>query len=215
MNYSTVSALAAHLLAGSVLLAAAFGATSVRAAPIGYGTALANPTLTIDFSGLADNTYVGSTYAAQGVTFAGLYSTSYFGNGLSGTTAPDVVNYAGGDPSTTFGISIRFSTPVTTAQFYLYTDGYGTTITSLLNDAVVETVTAQGYHNNGSDYFGFSNSRFDEIMLTVNGTGTAVIDNLQEAAASDSPTSVPEPGSSTIMVMGLVGLAIAGGRRRA
>ena len=156
---------------------------------------------------------IGNIYASQGVTFGGLYSTSYFGQTLAGTTAPAAVNYANGDTSTTFPITISFSTPVSTAQFYLYTDGYGTTITSLLGGSVVETVMAGTFKNNGMDYFGFSGSRFDEITLDVSQTGTAVLDNLQVTAGAAPVTAVAEPGSAPLLMAGLAGLCAVRRRR--
>ena len=215
MERSSVSTLVAHLLAGSVLVVA-LGAASARATTIAYGTALGSPSYTIDFSGLANDTPIGSTYtAADGVTFNGLYATDVYSNTLPGTTAPAAVNYVTGGAGSPSAISISFAAPVTAAQFYLRTDGYGTVITSTLGGNAVETVSAGTFNQSGNDYFGFTNSSFDGITLLVSQTGTALIDNFQGVnAAAVAPTGVPEPGSSTMLMAGLAGLMALGGRRR-
>ena len=211
LNRSPVSMLVSNFLAGSILVAA-FGAAPARATPIAYGTAFASPSYTVDFSGLSTDTPIDVTYlAGDGVTFSGLYATDFYGNTFRGTTAPAAVNYVTGGAASPSAISISFAAPVTAAQFYLETDGYGTTITSLLGGNVVETTTALSYASNGNDYFGFTDSLFDEITLTVSQTGTALIDNLQVVNATALTADVPEPGSGSVLLAGLAGLIVLGG----
>lgn len=213
MDQSSVSTIVKNLLAGSIVVAA-LGAASARATTIAYGDALVAPDYTIDFSGLANDTPIAATYAAaDGVTFGGLYATDFFGNTLPGTSAPAAANYTTGNASTPSAITINFAAPVTAAQFYLRTDGYGTTITSFLGGNLVETVSAGTFNSSGADYFGFTNTSIDEITLTVSQTGTALIDNVQVVDTAALP-AVPEPASGTIMLAGLAGLMALGGRRR-
>ncbi len=200
------------VLAATGLLAAALVATPAHASPIAYGSGLSNPALVIDFSGLSDGTAVTTQYAGQGVTFTGLTITSQFGSTLGSTTAPAAANFANGQPiNATFTIS--FSSIRTAADFFLDTDGYGTTITSTLNGRPVESVSAGSYASNGADYFGFTNSAFDGLTVAVGGTGTAVIDNLE--LGGTAVQTVPEPASPGMLVAGLAGLLALGARRRA
>jgi hypothetical protein len=213
MNRSFTSTLMAHLLAGSVMVAA-LGVASARATTIAYGSALPSPDYTIDFSGLSSDTPIDGTYtAADGVTFSGLYATDFFGSTLPGTTAPAAVNYTTENAGSPSAISISFAAPVTAAQFYLRTDGYGTVITSLLGGQTVETVSAGTFNQSGADYFGFTNSSFDQITVFVSQTGTALIDNFQAVNGAELQ-GVPEPASGTVLLSGLAGLMALGGRRR-
>ena len=208
MNRPTIST-AVTALAIPMLVAALMAAKPVRAAPISYGTGLASPALTIDFSGLSDNTPIGSTYAGQGVTFGGLFANSTQGNTLGNTTAPAAGNFIGDTVNATF--TIGFSAAVADAAFFLYTDGFGTTITSSLAGATVESVSAGTYQNNAQNFFGFTGSNFDLITISVAGTGLALIDDVQVGSAL--PLAVPEPGSAIIFV-GLAGMLAFGNRRR-
>lgn len=203
MNRVAASGVAISLLAGALL-----GAAPAAAATLSYSTGLTSPAITLDFSGLGEGTAVGNTYAAQGVTFGGLYVNSFFGNTLSPTTAPAAVNFLGGTTNVTF--TIGFDAPISDAAFFLFTDGSGTTITSSLAGVTLETVTATTYSSSGNDFFGFTGSSFDLITVTVSGSGNAVIDNLE---LGQSAAVVPEPGTAAIVMVGLTGL-LAFGRRR-
>lgn len=203
--------LAASSLAISVL--GLLSAAPAVATPIAYGTGLANPATTIDFSGTAIGADLSTAYAAQGVTFSGLFSSNVVGP-LASSVPPAAANYAGATVNPTFTIS--FATAVTDAAFFLYTDGFGATVTSSLKGAQVETTSVGQYGQNGHDYFGFSGSTFDTITIAmtanVAGDQSAEIDNLQFNTAATQP--VPEPGSSAILGAGLTGLMLLRGRRR-
>ena len=197
----------------SVLAAVLVGSAPAGAATVAYSSGLANPGVTLDFSGLTEGSLVAGAYA--GVTFNGLYVNSTLGSTLKTTTAPAAVNFSGNITNSPF--SFTFTSPQSDVVFFLFTDGYGATITSSLAGATVETVTVAGYHTDGTDYFGFTGSSFDTITFNVTGstgapnTGNAVLDNVQIGQLA---SAVPEPGSTGIMLAGLAGLIAVGGRRR-
>lgn len=205
MNRPTISSVVSALVI-PVLAAALMAAAPVRAATMSYGTGLSSPAFTIDFTGQADGSTVDAAYSGLGVTFGGLYVTSVLGSTLPPTTAPAAANFQGGTTNAVF--TIGFSKAVTDVAFFLYTDGFGTTITSSLAGATVETVGAGTYLSSGADFFGFTNSAFDLITVSVLGSGTAVIDNVQVGAVAD----VPEPGSA-LLLAGMAGM-MAMRRRR-
>ena len=201
--------IAASTLAISVIAAALSGAAPAGAATLSYSTGLVSPAVVLDFSGLGDGTVVGNAYAARGVTFGGLFVTSFFGDTLSPTTAPAAVNFLGEATNVTF--TIAFDAPISDAAFFLFTDGGGTTITSSLAGLTVETVTATTYSSAGNDFFGFTGSSFDRITVSVAGSGNAVIDNVE---LGQSANVIPEPAAGGMMMVGLAGLLAVGGRRR-
>ena len=179
-----------------------------RATPMSYGTGLPDPAVTIDFSELADGVEVGSFYAGQDVVFGGLYvNGSALGNTQPPSSAPSAANFQGSTTNSVFTLS--FAVPVSDAAFFLYTDGQGATITSSLGGGDVESVGAGQFAVNGEDFFGFTGSLFDLITVSVAGTGSAVIDNVQAGVRT-----VPEPGSVGVLLAGLAGLVVMGGRRR-
>ena len=196
------------LVAASIAaLAAAPGLA--RATTLSYSAGLSNPVTTIDFSAVPVGDSIGSFYSAQGVTFGGLYSSAVLANTLPPSVSPAAANFSGNTTNATFTIS--FDTAVTAAAFFLYTDGFGTTITSSLQGATVESVNAGTYSASGNNYFGFTGSAFDQITVAVRGTGTAVIDNVEIGAAATP--AVPEPASLALMLAGLTGLSALRRRR--
>ena len=210
MNRLAIHPMTTASLIISVLAGMLLAGRPARATTMTYGTGLANPALTIDFAGQSEGAAVGATYAGQGVTFGGLFITSQYGSTLAGTSAPAARNFNGlGIVNSTFSIS--FSTVMADAAFFLATDGFGATVTSTLAGAAVETLSVGGYQSNGQDYFGFTGSGFDGITIVVAGSGTAVIDNVELGALA----TVPEPGSSGLVIAGLAGLGLLGRRRRA
>ena len=197
----------------SVITGLVLAANPAAATPVSYGTGFASALATIDFGGLANGTSIDNTYAAQGVSFTGLYATDQFGNAYPPSVPPAAANFIGNTINPAF--EIDFATPVTDADFLLVTDSYGATITSFLNNVQVETTSAGQYDNSGKDYFGFSGSSFDRITLQIAGDGVAFIDNVQIGqAAGAAPAPVPEPASGAVMLAGLAGLMLIGGRRR-
>lgn len=183
-------------------------ALPVGATPLSYSTGLASPLVTIDFSGAPIGTMLDSVYQSQGITLSGLYGSNAIGT-FGTSVPPEAANFNGETTKRTF--TIGFDAPTTDAAFFLYTDGYGSTITSSLGGIMVETVAADTYHTDNADYFGFTGSSFDMITVTIAGDNKAVIDNLQIGSA---PAAVPEPGSSAILAVGLAGLMLVGARRR-
>lgn len=205
---STHSRVRTALAGASISVLALLAAPAAHATPAAYTTGLANPATQIDFSNQSEGAVVGTLYAPLGVTFGGLYITSALGNTLPPTTAPAAANFQGNTTNAVF--TIVFSTAVTDAEFFLYTDGYGTTITSSLAGNQVEQTAAGSYHNDGADFFGFTGSRFDTLTVAVAGTGNAVIDNVQFGTAA---TPVPEPAAAGLLLVGLAGMLAV--RRRA
>jgi hypothetical protein len=181
-----------------------------EATPINNGAGLTNPGHTIDFNanGLVQYAPLDNAYADEGVSFSNLYQDSSYNGSFPNTSGGDAVNFRQ-NPWLPFTIS--FAQAVNEAAFILVTN-YSSTpsvIESFLNGNLVETSSVSTSTSNPNDFYGFSNSLFDQIKVTpetaVN--GAALIDNLQFT------TDVPEPISLALLSSGLIGLGLARRRR--
>jgi hypothetical protein len=172
------------------------------------GTGLANPAHFIDFSDAKNNALIGNAYAGEGVTFVGLYGNMTYGSGFVPTTAPAATNFNVSQSTIVNPFQFVFGGPISAVSFFLVTDGAGTSITSYLGNAPVETLTAGSFANNGANFFGFTQSLFDRVVFTVAGDHLALVDNL----SFSSVASVPEPAPLVLLGLGIV--AIGATRRR-
>jgi hypothetical protein len=184
-----------------------FGVATSQATPLNNSTGLATPgqTITFDEVSLPQDTPVNNAYASYGVTFSNLYADYTYNGVFPNTSGADLVNFGGGDVFGPFTISFAF--PVSDAAFVLVTNFSVTpsTIQSLLNGTLVETASVFTNTANPTDFYGFTGSLFNELIVTPETTGNqaALIDNLQFTSA----TSVPEPTTMMLLGLGLIGLA--------
>jgi hypothetical protein len=186
--------------------------------------------VTFDEENVPPGQMVTTQYASLGVTFGG--STL---DGLAAfTSAPNNFEYQSvlgdvgipnedADALTNFTpvssaapFQINFLQPVSSAVFALGSlDGFGDIhLIATLNGQQVEGFDTGASLTQTDNVFGFTNSDFDSIvgLETNNHTGNVVIDNLQF-----TPIAVPEPGSLSLLCLGLlvlqrqVSLGVGGG----
>ena len=96
--------------------------------------------------------------------------------------------------------------------FEFATDRLGTSVTGKLAGSTVDTFQPGSFSAGSPTFFGFTGGRFDQITVDLTGDATALIDNVQFSLAA--PTDVPEPASRAVLMAGLAGLMVLGGRRR-
>ena len=166
-------------------------------------------TITFSEGNLATGTPLGTNFAGTGVSFTGLGADNNYGS-FPNTSGEGASNFS----VSNFGpFSIIFSSAVSNAVFTLITNNSTTpsVIQSYLGNTLVETADAFTSTSNTNDIYGFTDSRFDRIVVTpetaVN--QAAVIDNLQFTA------DVPEPTSWALMITGFGLVGVAARRRSA
>lgn len=195
----SIIAVTALIVAGSVA-----HATTFTNAPAG----LVNPSEYVDFSGLAAGTDVSTTYAAQGITFAGLQAETTFPY-PDAASEPGATNFdpTAVTPQITDPVTFSFSSPVSALSFYAVTDG-GATVTSYLDGAPVETLSLLA-NSVSNGFYGFTNTSIDEIVITVAGDQRLLVDDIGFNGA------VPEPATLALLASGFAGLGVIRRRKKA
>jgi len=200
-------------------------APAAKAAPITLPTQLSGPMTVVDFNSLSTGTQT-SPLVLSGVTFSAgtggfntinttlwpastLFPTFVSGNALGrADTNPALPNF-----------TITFAAPVAQVGFGIFDanflgnlilayDGGGNLLESTSPDYLVAPSLGTG-----ADYVGFVRGAADiKRIELVAGASGGVTDALWIDNLSFSPTPVPEPGTLTLLGLGLAGLAAS--RRR-
>ncbi len=182
-----------------------------KATPISNGTGLANPSKTIDFnaSELMQDASIDAAYTSQGVTFSNLFQDAKYSGYFPNISGGEAGNFTPNSPAAPF--NIWFSHAVDEAAFALMISRSPapSIIESFLNGVLVETASVFTSRSNSDNFYGFSDSLFDQIKVTPETAygGAALIDQLQFT------TDVPEPVSLALLSSGLIGLGLVRRRR--
>ena len=185
---------------------------STQADPIIYSSAgLSNfaQVITFEEAALSQNEPVTNQFAAFGVTFSGAFANP---DPRSYPNLSD--NRIGNFIPNTFArpFSISFAGVQNQAAFALVTAPGISTITSFLNGVPVETFSVTTDGTAANNFFGFQNSAFNQIQISVASFDQALLlDNLQSTSA---PTATPEPAAILLLGTGLAGVAAKMRRRR-
>ncbi len=182
-------------------------------------TAHAADVVTINFDDLAHGALVGSSYAAQGVTFANAKALDIT---LTGSSAPNVIFHAGGlNPQPVDPLRFVFSSDVSEVSIDALDAGE--------NGARLEAFdgggamlgffqyigVGSGYHNVTSLGFSAAGIRRVDLFQPIAGATSAgeglVFDNLRFVVAAP----VPEPATAALWLAGLAAMGWVGRRRRA
>ena len=200
MNFRTLLLGAAVLGLPNVLPGSAAQATPYQAPT---GLAAPGQTIAFDEFGLPEGTAVTNQYASLGVSFAGVFNTSAFDGAFPNISGSELADFNGSCPCGP-AVTISFAAPVTDAVFAFVSNTGNSTFTSYLGGTMVESASlGTGYDG---QFAGFTNSRFDSIVVTAGGSnGAGLIDNLEFNAAS---TAVPEPVSLALLGAGLLGAGL-------
>ncbi|MGA9412634.1 MAG: VPLPA-CTERM sorting domain-containing protein [Roseobacter sp.] len=194
-----------NLFWAAASLTATLGFTTANAAVIDNGaTGISGADVTIGFDevALTDGTPVTNQFAGLGVTFSQALT---YNNTVS--TRPNFSGAAFSNPAGQ-AFSILFSQTVSSASAAITANSGGATYTSLLNGVEVEgfSTSLDLAENN---FYGFTGSLFDEILIDPDGSTTIAMDNLAYTVAP-----VPVPAALPLLLAGIGGLGFMARRRR-
>jgi hypothetical protein len=190
------------LCACAMLATPAFGAV-INLSPTG----LASPVLTIDFSefSVPETNPITTEFSSLGVSF----SPNLFYRTNDNPAWANILgaNLRSGEPNVS-NFSLDFEVPLTSAAFAAIAQPpTPTTFTALLDGVEVESFNTNVTIDNRDNFFGFEGIVFDEINVVYTADTRMRIDNLQLGPA------IPEPGTVTISLLGLLGLCCRRRRR--
>lgn len=196
------------------LLASLIAAAATPAAAVTFNSAsgLASPALVVSFSetGQGQSTALGGNYGGTGVSFIGLYQDYFYAGIFPNVNGAAAVNFGDGCCDAT--IEILFGQTVNAAVFTLITNESPapTTIQSYLGAVLVESADVFTSTSNTTNFYGFTNSAFDRIVITPEAAvnRAALIDNLQINSV------VPEPATWSLLIGGFAMTGVAMRRRK-
>ena len=198
-------AIAAAAAAGVLFAAAAAGAT-----PYHSTTGIGSAAITFD-TGQAQDTSLAYSYASQGVTFAGAYQ-DYRDPVYPNSDGIYAANFTyDAMPQVADAITMSFATPISQISFSVNSDLAGVRIYSFLDGDLVESLKTTTDYSSSNNYYGFTGSSFDYILIDPGSTSNYVLlDNISFGSAA------PEPGTWALMFagVGLIG-GVLRARRRA
>jgi hypothetical protein len=174
--------------------------TEIFASPTGIASPV--QTITFDEIVLPANSLVTNQYSGLGVTFSGIYYDPQ--TGFGNVQGNDIGNFTfATQPAFQNPVTLTFSTPVTAAALSFDADGTPYLFQAFLGgtqvDSFVDTVGVSS-----SDYYGFQNEVFNQIVITQDGAGGGsdwVADNIQTSAAA-----TPEPSYYFALSAGIIAL---------
>jgi hypothetical protein len=185
----------ASALFGAAMFALLFaiGMMEAKADVFQSSTGLTSPgqVITFDEVVLPPDTLLTNQYSSYGITFNGAIYDPYAPPSNNG---PNVNGNVFGNfipsTSTLFPLStLSFATPVTEASLALYSQPGITTISTYLSGSFVESHGFSTDLSSTNNYYGFNNSLFDSMTISVASSDRGFIaDNVQFSEA------VPEPG---------------------
>lgn len=192
------------------------GPMGANATPIeGANAGLSSPGTTINFGNnlFGDGTIITDQF--DGLTF-GSDSAGDPWRYRTATQGPGIVDghlFRGAPDQNPTEWSLMFDTNIFEAAFNFKAfsaDTHYWTISSWLEGSLVETFTFNNVSEDGSLFYGFENSLFDEIrIMNLMDDAGFEFDNLQY-----SSSAVPEPGTLALLGLGLAGMGLTRRRKK-
>lgn len=202
-------------LIGALVAITALGSAAsggVQAATYQGSAGLASPDQTITFSEVvvSDFQSIGTAYSAFGVSFQNVFQR----NGVTtfpNFSGPTAQNYGLAGCFTCSPFEVDFTAPVKDAVFALITNPGTSLFQSFLGATLVDSFSVSTTFNDPNNFFGFTSSLFDRILVTAGDTGAARFDNIEFNAA---PASTPLPAALPLFASGLGALGLLGWHRK-